>query len=167
MQNALCHNMLTHRSTSEHRGGVLNRLSLPRCKFPLETYLVLSFCRKASEGFIAALRAYFLIHLTTSRMLKANMNVIISICLQLLQLFFLLNVAIYCRKTKWQPRKIAATSALFASYCKIVSVVMEILNFHCFNRSCWLKQGKSEYSQCENLVTEKSLCFRKEQLSSK
>lgn len=152
MQNVLCHNMLTHRSTSEHRGGVLNGLSLPRCKFPLET-LVLSFCQKASTGFIAALWAYFLIHLTMSRMLKANMNVVIAICLQLLTLFFLLNDAIYCRKTEWQPCKIAEKSALFVSYCKIVSVVMEIMNFHCFNRFCWLKQGKSEYSQCDNLDT--------------
>jgi len=82
MQNALCHNMLTHGSTSEHRGGVLNRLSLPRCKFPLEFYFNTFILPKAATIFIAALLAYFLIHLTMSRNLGANMNVVISRCLQ-------------------------------------------------------------------------------------
>lgn len=99
MQNALCHNMLTHRSTSEHRGGVFNTLSLPRCKFYFGNLFNTFILPKATAVFIAALLAYFLIHLTISKKLEANMNIIISMCLQIF-IIFLLNDAIYCSITE-------------------------------------------------------------------
>lgn len=85
-----------------------------------------------------------------------------------LSLFFLLNDAIYCRITEWQPCKNAEKSALFPYCCRIVSVVLwYIVNFHNCHRYCCLKYGKvsilsvkkSEKSSClENRIFSNQQC---------